>query len=334
MGVGNLEAINTRQNGLGAISEQGAILARSSHLQTSTQRRNPRQSRYTARHSQTRSGALSLALPLTIALSICMARITRTAAVASMLIALASCNLYQQAPSTPQRPTVSFDTSTTAAGTVEIEAGVMADPGDFFDSPLTLKYGTSDDTDLFVGWSPLQVLEQPGSNGEGSSDLVIGARHRLWHGTDNRPSGALVLSAKLPAASANNGLGSGETDLRIAGVLNQQFGALNANLFYQYGALGVPGGTGTNSEHTVTLTVGIPVAEQWGAFAEVGGIFIPAQQTDMVFAIFGGAYSASPFLVLDAGLNVGLTNDAPDLQVFFGCTYNFGKLARLSRAGQ
>lgn len=267
-----------------------------------------------------------------MALTIPMPTMTRIAIATAMLIPLASCNLYQQAPSTPQRPTVSFDTSTTAPGTVELEAGITADPGDFFDSPTTLKYGTSDDTDLFVGWSPFQVLEQPGPDGEGSSDLVIGARHRLWHGTDSRPSGAVVLSGKLPAASGNSGLGTGETDLRIAGVLNQQFGDLNANLFYQYGALGVAGGTGTNSEHTVTLTVGMPVAERWGAFAELGGIFVPAQKTDAAFAILGGTYSTSPFLVLDAGLNVGLSNDSPDLQVFFGCTYNFGKLARLTAA--
>lgn len=254
------------------------------------------------------------------------------AAIALML--LVSCNLYQQAPSTPQRPTVSFNTATTAPGTVEVEAGVSADPGDFFDSPTTIKYGTSEDTELFVGWSPLQVLERPGSDGEGSGDLVLGTRHRLWHGTDSRPSGAVVLSGKLPAASSSEGLGSGETDLRIGAVLNQQFGDFNANLFYQYGALGVPGGRGTNSEHVATLTLSTPVAEQWSAFAEVGGVFVPARKVDAAFAILGGAYAASSSLVLDAGINVGLSSDAPDLQVFFGCTFNFGKLARLTNAGR
>jgi hypothetical protein len=246
------------------------------------------------------------------------------------LLTLASCQLQDQAASTPQRPTVSFNTSTTAPGTVELEAGTLTDPNDFFDSPITLKYGTSKDTDLFVAWSPFQVLAQPGPDGKGSSDVVLGTRHRLWEGTDSRPSAAVVLSGKLPAASSANGLGSGEVDLRIAGVLNQQFGAVTANLFYQYGALGNPGNSGTYSEHTTTLTLSTPLSDRWGGFAELANVAVPSQRLDSLFAIVGSTFSPSSSLVLDGGITIGLSADAPDLQFFFGCTYNLGKLARLA----
>ncbi|MFN3242841.1 MAG: transporter [Planctomycetota bacterium] len=237
--------------------------------------------------------------------------------------ALAGCQLSQQAPVTPQRPTVSFDTATTAPGTFELETGVNVDPGDFFDTPNTLKYGTGERTELFVGWSPLQVLSQPGEDADGASDVVLGARHRLWDADDGTPSGAVVLSGKLPTASSNNGLGSGEVDLRVGGILNQSFGDVSANLFYQYGALGQASG-GTTSEHIATLTLGTPLAEDVGGFFELGGQFVPTTDTDALFAITGVTWSYSPSLVFDGGVNVGLSDDAADLQVFFGCTWNLG----------
>lgn len=239
----------------------------------------------------------------------------------------AGCKLPRKAAATPQRPTVSFDTSTTAQGTVEVEAGVSVDPGDFFDSPVTLKYGTSADTELFVGYSPLQYLDRAGPDADGGSDLVLGTRHRLWQGDDDTPSAAVVLSGKLPTARASNGLGSGQVDVRIGGILNQQFGPVNANVFYQYGALGNPGG-GHSSEHTATVTAGWALADRWGAFAELAGIFVPSTKTDSVFTIVGATFTPEPSLVLDAGVTVGLSSDAPDLQVFFGCTHNFGGPAR------
>lgn len=242
------------------------------------------------------------------------------------LIALAAsaCQLPRSAPVTPQRPTVSFDTSTTAEGTFELETGVIVDPGTSFDSPNTLKYGTSIDTELFAGWSPLQWFEQPGPDGEGSGDLVLGARHRVFDAEGAMPSGAVVLTGKLPTASSAEGLGSGEVDLRLGMVINRQFGPVNAKAFYQYGALGVPGGTGTTSEHTATLTAGFPLADRLSGFAEVAAISVPASRTDSVFTIIGAAFAAEPWLVVDWGVTIGLSEDAPDLQLFLGATYNFG----------
>jgi len=243
--------------------------------------------------------------------------------VVSSLAVAAGCHFPRQQPVTPQRPTVSFDTSTTAPGTVEVEAGVNVDPNDAFDSPTTVKFGTGERSELFVGYSPFQYLRLPGPDADGGSDLVLGTRTRLFDAADGLPSGALVLSGKLPTASAAEGLGSGQVDLRVGGVLNQQFGSVGANLFYQYGALGNPGG-GTSSEHTVTLTGSVPIAERWGGFAELAGVFVPSANVDSVFTILGATFAPEPWLVLDGGVTVGLSDDAPDLQLFFGCTHNFG----------
>ena len=242
--------------------------------------------------------------------------------------AAASCQLPRQQPATPQRPTVSVNTTTTAEGTLELEAGVNVDPADAFDSPLRLKYGTGPATELFAGVSPYQRFDAPGADVDGSSDLVLGARHRLWQGGEDLPSGAVVLATKLPTASTASGLSSGETDLRAALVLNQSVGPVGLNAFYQYGALGDPAGAGTVSEHTGTLTASVALTDRWSALAELAGVVVPAQDLESWFVITGVAWAAEPWLVLDAGVTVGLSDDAPDLQVFVGFTQNFGGPAR------
>lgn len=245
-----------------------------------------------------------------------------------LVLTATACAWQGPAPVTPQRPTVSFDTSTTAEGTVELEAGVTLDPGDAVDTPSTVKVGTGPGTELFVGWSPWQQLSRAGDDAEGSGDVVLGARHRVWDGDDQTPSAALVLSGKLPTAGTAGGRGSGEVDLRIGAVLHQSFGPVSANAFYQYGALGSATGAGTVSEHTATLTAGLGLTDTVSTFVELAGIAVPSQGTESLFAISGVAWAASPACILDAGVVAGISDDAPDAQVFLGGTWNFGGPAR------
>lgn len=237
---------------------------------------------------------------------------------------LTGCTLARQQPVTPQRPTVSFDTSTTAPGTLELETGVAVDPDDAFDSPNTLKYGTSDRGELFLGLSPYRRFVQPGDDPDGPGDLVLGTRHRLWDAGEVVPAGAVVLSGKLPTASTADGRSTGATDLRIAGVLNRQFGPVNGNLYYQFAALGDPAGGRPIAEHTATFTAGWAFAYGIGGFAELAGVFVPSLDTRSVFTNVGATWAAEPWLVFDAGCTIGLSDDAPDVVVFFGLTHSFG----------
>ena len=45
---------------------------------------------------------------------------------------------------TPQRPRISKNTRTVPASSIELEAGLHWDPNDFVDTPVTLKYGLTD----------------------------------------------------------------------------------------------------------------------------------------------------------------------------------------------
>jgi len=232
----------------------------------------------------------------------------------------------QDVPATPQRPTLSSDTATTAKGTLEIEAGVAVDPTDAFDSPLQLKVGAAEATELFLAWSPYRWVERSGPDGRGQGNLFIGVRNRFLEETESRPSAAFQLQTKIPTASEREGLGSGALDFLGAGIVTKDLGGFLTTGFYQIGILGEPDGGDTDLEHDVAIASGTPLVNGLGAFAEVAGTFIRERDTSSVFTTLGLAYAIARDVVADAGVVVGLSDDAPDFRVVAGVTINFGHL--------
>ena len=238
----------------------------------------------------------------------------------------------QRGQVTPQRPTLSSDTNTTAPGTVEIEAGVTVDPGDVFGTPLSLKFGVGETTEVFLGWTPVLVIDLPGDDASGPSDVVLGTRHRFVEETESRPSFAWQGSIKLPTADVDEGLGTGEVDVSLAGIATKSLGALGATAFYSLDLLGSPDESGMDVGHSGALALGAPLNDTLGAFGELAGIFLPEDDAEIVFTTLGLALQVAPWLVVDAAAVVGLSDEAPDLQAVLGLTHNLGPAGGRRRA--
>ncbi len=238
---------------------------------------------------------------------------------------LSSCTAVQRdrAPVTPQRPTFSSDTSTTAFGTFELEAGGLWDPSDQIDTPATLKYGSGESTEVFVGWSPLFYLNTPTGRETGVGDVVLGTRHRFMEETDEMPSAAFQATVKLPTADEGEGLGSGELDASFAGILTKNIERYVVTGYYNLEVLGDPSG-GTDVAHGLALATSTPISGNIGAFGELAGVFIPEQDDEQVFTTLGFTFNPRASLVFDLGVVIGLSDDAPDFQLVFGMTRNFG----------
>lgn len=224
---------------------------------------------------------------------------------------------------TPQRPTLSSNTSTTAKGTLEIEAGVVVDPGDVLDTPLKAKAGVGEATEVFVGWSPWQWFDAPGADLRGSSDVVFGARHRFVEANDGKPSVAVQAAVKAP--TANREVGSGEWDVFGAGIVSGEVESLSWTGFYQLGLLGEDG-SGIDVRHDLAAAVSGKIDGPWGWIGELAGTFVRERDDDSVFATAALTYTPRADLVFDAGLVRGITSDAPDWMLVFGVTHNLGLL--------
>ncbi len=258
-----------------------------------------------------------------------VAQLNRSRLAASLaLVSLTSCVFPsgEQAPATPQRPTLSSDTNTTAQGTVELEAGGVIDPADFLEIPTTLKFGVGPRTELFTNWSPYVKQDQPGTDARGQSDLDVGFRHRFLKESEAFPSAAVQITTKIPTGSTREGLSSGEVDFFAAGILSKAMGNASVTAFYELGMLGEANGPDTDVQHSLALAGSYPLLEDLSGFAELAGVFIHEQRFQSVFSTVGVAYPLNPGTVFDVATVIGWSDDAPDFQLVFGATVNFGQL--------
>jgi hypothetical protein len=238
-----------------------------------------------------------------------------------------ACGSIPPQPVTPQRPSFSSDTSTTAPGTVEFEAGVSVDDNESVDSPLAIKWGATDNAELFLGWSPYVRSAVFGRiDEEGVGDIVVGTRVRFKEAQGRRPAGAFQLTTKLPLAESDKGLGTGLVDFFGAAIATGTVGRSTFVGFYQLGILSDPSGGDVDASHGIAFAWAHPVAHNLGGFIELTGVFIPSVKSEELFAIGGVGYNFRPNVVLDAAGLVGITDDAPDYLLTVGLTVNAGKL--------
>lgn len=248
--------------------------------------------------------------------------------IASVLALLSACaapsaswNEGTDTPATPTRPTYAHSTFTTAPGTLEVETGVYYDPSDATAVPTTLKYGVNDRTDVFADFSPASAVE---NGGVGAGDVYLGFRHRLTEQQLGHLSLAWQAQAKLPTADEDKGLGTGEFDALLAGIGTLPMEDWSATGFAELGLLGDPNGSGTDLQVALSAMADRRLTRGGGIFGELAGIFVDDRNYDAVFTTLGAAWSPAPGLVLDAGVVLGLSDDAPDAALVFGLTRNLG----------
>lgn len=226
---------------------------------------------------------------------------------------------------TPQRPTFSQNTSTTAPGSMELEAGVAVDPGDYLDSPVTLKYGISEDTELFGSMAPYVWEDFEGANGEGIGDLYLGVRQRFIDLGAEEQSFAYQLKTKIPTAPEEQGIGSGQMDFFAAGIMDYPLEKIWLTTFYQLGIIGEPAGDDDpDLEHGLAFASNFAIDDSLGAYGEIAGVFTPERDSEQIFTTLGVTYPLTEGIVVDAGALIGLSRDAPDFEILLGITTNFG----------
>lgn len=249
----------------------------------------------------------------------------RHASLLALLACVAGCaSTYENgAPVTPQRPSFAADPSTTAAGTFELEVGETVDPGNSFSTPVTLKYGAGETTEVFVGFSPFDHVSQPGKDGYGLGDTLFGVRNRFWE-SEEGTSAAFQFVTKLPTADDGEGLGSGELDFFASAMVSHPVSNETGLLaYYEYGVLGDPASPSTDSQHLLAIAASHSLQEKVGIYAELASFFGTDGGAPLITTL-GATYLVASSFVLDVGASFGLNGDAADFQLLFGLTVNFG----------
>ena len=240
----------------------------------------------------------------------------------------------------PNRPTVADPADITQIGVVETEFGWSrtwhqqgvreTNIGNL------LKYAVV--CDLEIRWNTTIVTGQSVAGGSqyGVGDNLIGAQWRIFHQNQPFPTIALSYAAKIPTASLAKGLGTGKTDHVFKFLASKDLGGFHFDFNTAYILAGRPQSDGHDHNFLLTLSGAHKVRGPLGVTGELYGFTrlnrdVPGY-TSNLWAL---TFAATPRLVFDSGIDVGLTSGAPNKTVFAGFTYSIVDLnAKISRSGR
>ena len=189
-------------------------------------------------------------------------------------------------------------------------------------TPTTIKYGLDDRSEGFVGFSPGNAAE---GAGVGFGDIQLGWRQRLTEIEVGHLSLAYQALINVPTGDEDKGLGTGEFDAFLAGIGTMPMNDWSTTGMVQVGLVGDPTG-GSDFQLGLAGAADRAMGGGAGLFGELAGVFTPDENFDSIFTTLGGTWSPTPGLVLDTGIVVGLSSDAPDFQWVIGFTRNIGAL--------
>ncbi|MDD5544095.1 MAG: transporter [Acidobacteriia bacterium] len=238
----------------------------------------------------------------------------------------------QEMIANPNRPTVANPADITQYGVLELEQGwEHAWPAAGVhqtDFPTLLKFGLL--CGLEIRWAPTAYLSQSNSAGteRGWGDTWLGPQFLFYKQTAHIPSLALSYAVKIPTANRDKGLGTGRFDHAVTLLASKDFGKTHVDVNATYFLIGrTP--VGFLHDWQMNLSVAHPLRGPWGLTTEIyGNTRLDSNTPGFVSSLWALTYNVSPRLVLDGGIDVGLSRDAPNKRVFAGFTFSLINLYR------
>ena len=235
----------------------------------------------------------------------------------------------------PNRPTFANPALTTQPGLAELEWGLQRsafrDGSTGLQNPTLLKFGLGKDVELRVSSSGyLQQTDAGGATVSGWGDLGLAAQWCYLHDGILGADQALQVFHKFPTASASKGLGSGVADEALTLLFSRDAGAfhVDVNLLETWLGRAQEDGGGHVRQGAGTLSVTRTMDPSWSLTGELYGIAGTSLNPRTVSNLWALAFKASSRLVLDCGVDLGLTRGAQRFSLFAGLTVGLARFPR------
>lgn len=236
----------------------------------------------------------------------------------------------------PNRPSFANPATTTMPGVAELEFGLQrtlypdASRSEF--QSALLKLGLTGDFELRLGWNGILRNTTPqGDSQSGPSDPNLGFTWRLLRQDSLGADVALSYAHKFPRASVEKGLGSGAADDALVLLVSKDFGKLHADFNLLQTWVGQVGGPRIR-QPAAALAFTLPLSGPWGLGAELYTIGASAAGPRTLATLWNVSYQVSPRLVLDAGFDRGLNNEAARWNYYCGFTFGLGRFMKAAPA--
>jgi len=231
--------------------------------------------------------------------------------------------------SVPSRPTVSNSTDTTQCGVVELEYGwerQWVSPG-VHQNDLSggLRLGLTPNLDFHWASADFLSMVDPTGARSGFGDTWLGLKYRFLRQTDHAPSLGVFYVAKVPSADDKNGMGTGRVDHAISFLASKDIGRVHIDFNVTQLLAGCQATDGFDHNTGLALSSSIPLTKRLGLVTEGYG-YTSLNRDKPAFAstTVGFTYQVQRRLILDSGIDIGVTSDAPQTRVFAGITYAIG----------
>jgi len=208
------------------------------------------------------------------------------------------------------------------AGGVTTRTYVALDP--------TLKVGLTRRVDLelqFNGYTSTRVSD-PGagytlSRADGAGDLDVRSKVNLFGNDGGAVAMALIPYVKLPTAARTLGNNQVEGGLIVPVSMTLPAG-FALTVMPEVDVLRNNNDSGKHVNFTGVLNLGYTINKQWTVFGELYAAAGTDAHTPPVYTADAAvAYLLTETVQLDAGVNVGLNRNAPNLQLYTGISQRF-----------
>jgi len=231
----------------------------------------------------------------------------------------------------PNRPTVANPADITQYGVLELEYGwdhEWPEKGVRQTSAGgLLKFGLLCDVEL--RWTTTSVLWQSDATATHSSfgDNWLGPQIRFYRQTKWVPSLAFSYAVKIPSASTEDGLGSGEVDHGFTLLVSKDIAHIHFDLNATRYLIGRQNAPGFDQNGQFNLAFSRPLHGNLQFTGEFyGDTRLNAASPGFASSLWALTYAISPRLVIDGGFEAGLSSGGPHRHVFAGLTYSIANL--------
>ncbi len=227
----------------------------------------------------------------------------------------------------PNRPTIANPALTTQQGLAELEWGlqrsIFREGGTSLGTPTLLKLGLVKDLELRLSAPTyLRLAAANGSSTGGPGDLNLGVQWCYLHDGLFGMDQAIQVAHTFPTASSAQGLGNGAPIDTLTLLFSRDVGPyhIDVNLLESWIGLTPELGGGRTSQTAGTVSITRNLNDHWSITGELYAFQATPMNQRIISNLWALAYKVSKRLVLDAGVDVGLSQGAPRYSVFTGLT--------------
>jgi hypothetical protein len=195
-------------------------------------------------------------------------------------------------------------------------------------APINFKVGLLNNVDVqFVldtyVREKTKVATFPSTKIQGTGDLLTRLKVNLWGNDGGETAFGVMPFVKWP--TAKNSLSNGKTECGVILPLSISLGdRFGLGLMTEFDFLHDAAGAGHHTDYVNSITLSCDLTDKIGAYVEFYSVISTEQGSDWQGQVdLGVTYGMTADVQLDTGINLGVTDSAPDYQPFVGLTVRF-----------